>query len=128
MFLYHHVHHLKLFWRIFGKFNAKINHQRGTSRLVPDDGMMEPIIDFAIQGIPHAAVEQDEDDRTRLIRRIVHQVMNHLKKEALIAILQNNRTCSPLSEESKKMNHNMGNVECFQLCETSLHQFSVHMV
>ena len=28
---------------------------------------MEPNIDLRIQGIPHAAVEQEEDDRTRLI-------------------------------------------------------------
>ena len=29
------------------------------------------------QCIPHAVVEQDEDDRIRLIRRVVHQVKNH---------------------------------------------------
>ena len=42
-------------------------HQLGTSTVGPlaDEGMTEPNIDFGIQGIPPAAVEQDEDDRTR---------------------------------------------------------------
>ena len=44
-------------------------HQRGTNtgRPVADEGKMEPNIDFRIQGIPHPAVEPEEDDRTRLI-------------------------------------------------------------
>ena len=42
-------------------------HQHGTTtgRLVADEGKTEPKIDLRIPGIPHAAVEQDEDDRIR---------------------------------------------------------------
>ena len=57
-------------------------HQCGTStaKHVADEGKMEPQIDFRIQGISHAAVEREEDDRIRLIGRLVHQVKNHSKK------------------------------------------------
>ena len=92
------------------------DHQRGTStaRLVADEGKTEPKIGFRIQGIPHAAVGQDEDDRIRLIRMLVHQVKNLAHKDALIADMQKNRTYNPFSEESNKMFHNMVNVECFE--------------
>ena len=80
---------------------------------------MEHKIDFRIQGIPHAAVEQEEDDGIRLIRRLVHQVKNHPNKDALIADLQSNRTYNPFSKESRQMLHTMGNVECSELCEIS---------
>ena len=56
------------------------------------------------------AVEQEEDDRIRLIRRSVHLVKNHRNRDALIAELENNRTYNSFGEESKKM-INMGNVE-----------------
>ena len=49
---------------------------------------MEPKVDFRIQGLSHAAVEQEEDSRTRLIERQVRQVKNN---SSLIADLQSNR-------------------------------------
>ena len=67
----------------------------------------------------HAAVEREEHNRTRLIRRLVRQVMHHSHKDALIADLQSSRTYTPYSKESKQMIHTMGNVECFWLCEIS---------
>ena len=79
---------------------------------------MEPKIDVRIQGLSHAAVEQDEDSRTRLIEIQVHQVKNHPNKDALIAELQSNRPfINPLKEESKQMILTPGNVYCFDLCE-----------
>ena len=81
-----------------------------------DEGKTEPKIDFRIQGIPHAAVEP-EDDRIRVIRRLVRQVKNNRNKDASIADLQNNCTHNRFSEESEKIIHNMENVECFELCE-----------
>ena len=42
---------------------------------------MEPKIDFRIQGISHAAVEREEDDRQRLIRSPVHGVKKSSKQE-----------------------------------------------
>ena len=99
-----------------GKFNEKIII---TGRPVADEGKTEPKIDFRIQGVPRAAVEQREDHRMRVMRKPVRQVKNHPNKDPLIADLQRNRTCNPSGEESKRMIHNMGNVECFELCEIS---------
>ena len=73
---------------------------------------MEPQIDFRIQGISHATVEREEDNRTQLIGRLAQHVMYHPNKDALIADLQCNRPYHLLSEESKKMTH-----EFFELCE-----------
>ena len=84
-----------------------------------DAGKTELEIDFRTQSIPHAAVEQDVDDRIRLIRRLAHQNKNHPNKDALIAGLQSNRSYNPFSEESKQMLQNVVNVECFELCEIS---------
>ena len=64
-------------------------------------------------------VLQSSKMKTRLIKRLVHQVRNHPNKNALIADLLNNHTYNPFSEESKKMIHNMGNVEGFELREIS---------
>ena len=86
-----------------------------------------PKIDFRIFGFPRAAVEQDEDDRIRLIRRQVHQVKNHRNKDALTVDLQSNRACNTFSEESKQMIHNLGNVVCFEFCEIS-HQNPVFIL
>ena len=96
------------------------SHQRGTvtGRLVADEGKMGPKIDFRVQGFPHAAVVQ-EDERTRGIRRLVHQVKNHPNKGALIAELKTTCTYNPFREQSKKKNHNLVCVEYFELCEIS---------
>ena len=79
---------------------------------------MEPKINFRIQGIPHAAVEQEEDDRTRLIRRLVHQVQIHPQTEMHQPPMRRViATKNSFTEESQQMIHNMGNVDCFGLCE-----------
>ena len=102
---------LKNAWQI----QHEDDHQRGTGTRHPvaDDGKMELEIDFRIQSVSHGAVEQEEDSRTRLIQRLVHQVKNHPNKNAWIADLHRNRPKNPLSEESKQMIHTLGNVECF---------------
>ena len=93
------------------------DHHRGTNSRQPvaDEGKMELKIDFRIQGASHAAVEEEEDNRTRLIKSLVHQVKNHPNKDALTADLQSNRSYILFSEESKQMIHTLGNVECFEL-------------
>ena len=82
---------LKDTWQV----QSEACHQRGnsTGRLV---GKIEPNIDLRVHGLPHAAVEQEEDDRIRLFRRFVHQVQNHPNKDALIADLQSNLTYKSL--------------------------------
>ena len=83
-----------------------------------DEGKTELKIDFRTKDIPHAAFEQ-EDERIRETRRLVHQVKNHSSNDALIEDLQKNCTNNSFSEESKKIIHNLGNVECFRMCEIS---------
>ena len=95
---------LKDSWQV----QHKDYHERGTStgRIAADEEKMEP-----------NAAEQEEDDRIRLIGRLVHQVKNHPNRDSLIAELKNNRTYNSFGEKSEKM-INMGNVE-FELCEIS---------
>ena len=58
---------------------------------------MKPDIDFRIQGISHAAVEQKKS-----VNSIVHQIKNHPNKDALIADLHNNDPYNPFSESEKR--------------------------
>ena len=51
--------------------------------------------------ISHAAVEE-EDSRTRLTQKTVHQVRNHPNKNAWRSELQCDRPKNPFSEESKQ--------------------------
>ena len=76
-------------------------------------------VDLRVQGVPQKAVCQDED-RTERIRRLAHTLWNKRSKEkVLIRDLQETDTFDPFCEESKKIIHNMGNVEYFELCEVS---------
>ena len=77
-------------------------------------------IDFRIQGISRAEVEQDEEkSRKHYLGRLVSAIMNHKKENALIAELQCKHPFTPFSEESKQMIHTLGKVEGFELCEIS---------
>ena len=99
-------------------FNAKILISVVPVRGDPwrTDKKTELKIDFRTHGIPQAAVEQ-EDERTSGIKRLVHEVKTHPNKGASIEDLQKTCTYNAFSEESKKVNHNLGNVEYFELCE-----------
>ena len=66
-------------------------------------------IDFRVSGLPHAVVKQAE---------LVKKIESHPHRRALQADLQQNNAYNPLSEESKVMIREMGNVELFELCET----------
>ena len=114
-FHYVHVHHPKL--ESFNSTSASQNCFEGsmagsTRRFSPawyqygetvaDEEKTELEIDFRIQGIPQAAVEQ-EDERTRGIERLVHLIKNHSNQSA------------SFSTESKKVIHNLENVlQCQQ--------------
>ena len=84
----------QLLWRIPGRFSSAWCQYGET-------------LDFRIQGIPQAAVEQ-EDERTRGIKRLVHLCKNHPDKSASIKDLQTTGTYNPFSEESKKVIHIFG--------------------
>ena len=102
-------------------------HQCGTSteRIVTDEDEMDSEIYFSIQAIPHSAVEQDEDNRIRLIKRLVHQVKNHPSKDALIAGLQYNRTYSSFVKNQRRWFMIWGTWNASS-CARSLPKSSVH--
>ena len=72
-------------------------------------------IDFRVSGLPHAVVKQAENFR---VRELVKKIESHPHREALQADLQQNNVYNPLSNDSKAMIREMGNVELFELCET----------
>ena len=72
-------------------------------------------IDFRVSGLPHAVVKQAENFR---VREFVKKIECHPYREALQADLQQNNVYNPLSDDSKAMIREMGNVELFELCET----------
>ena len=74
-------------------------------------------VDFRVSGLPHAVVKQAENSRAR---ELVKKIENHPHRQALQDDLQQNLAYNPLSEKSKKMIKDMGNVDLFELCETIL--------
>ena len=72
-------------------------------------------IDFRVSGLPHAVVKQAENFR---VCEFVKKIESHPHREALQADLQQNNVYNPLSEESKVMIREMGNVKLCELCET----------
>ena len=68
-----------------------------------------------MSGLPHAVGKQAENFR---VREFVKKIESHPHRRALQADLQQNNAYNPLSEKSKKMIQDMGNVELFELCET----------
>ena len=73
-------------------------------------------IDFRVSGLPHAVVKQAENFR---FRELVMKIESHPHRQALQADLQQNNAYNPFSDESKAMIREMGNVELFELSETS---------
>ena len=65
--------------------------------------------------MPHAVLTQAENFR---VRELVKKIESHPHRKDLQADLQQNNDYNPLSEKSKKMIEDMGNVELFELCET----------
>ena len=72
-------------------------------------------IDFRVSGLPHSVVKQAENSR---VRELVKKIESHPHRRALQADLQQNNACNPISDESKAMIREMGNVEMFEPCET----------
>ena len=76
--------------------------------------VVEHDIDFRVPGLSHAVVKGAEHLRVQLVKKIE----NHPHREALHADLQQNNVYNPLSNNSKAMIRELGNVELFELCET----------
>ena len=62
-------------------------------------------------------MKQAENSR---VRELVKKIESHPHRQDLQADLQQSNAYSPLSEKSKKMIRDMGNVELFKLCGTTL--------
>ena len=76
----------------------------------------EKDIDFRVSGLPHAVVKQAENFR---VRELVKKIESHPHRKAFQADLQQNNVHNPFSDDSKAMIREIGNVEFFELCETS---------
>ena len=88
----------------------------GTRRPVLVDKEEEHTIDFRVRGLSHAVVEEAEHLR---VQELVKRIENHPHREALHPDLQQNNVYNPFSKNSKAMILEFGNVELFELCETT---------
>ena len=77
--------------------------------------MEELGIDFRVPGLSHAVVKEAEHFR---VQELVKKIESHPHREALQADLQQNNVYNSLSNNSKAMIRELGNVELFELCET----------
>ena len=79
-------------------------------------GDREHNIDFRVPGLSHSVVKEAEHLR---VQELVKRIDNHPHRAALQADLQQNNVYNPFSENSKEMIREVGNVELFELCETT---------
>ena len=92
------------------------NDQTSTERPVTVDEKEEHKIDFRVPGLSHAFVKEAEHLR---FQELVKRIKKHPHREALHADLQQNNVYNPFSKNSKDMIRELGDVELFELCETT---------
>ena len=80
------------------------------------DQKEEHNIDFRVPGLSDSVVKEAQHIR---IQELVQPIENHPHRAALQADLQQNNVCNPFSKNSKEMIRELGNVELFELCETT---------
>ena len=73
-------------------------------------------IDFRVPGLSHSVVKEAQHIR---VQELVQRIENHPRRAALQADLQQNKIYNPFSENSKEMIGELGNVELYDLCETT---------
>ena len=73
-------------------------------------------IDCRVPGLSHSVVKEAEHLR---VQELVQRIENHPRRAALQADLQQNNVYNPFSNNSKEMIREVGNVELFELCETT---------
>ena len=78
--------------------------------------MEELDIDFKVPRLSHAVVKETEHSR---VQELVKKIENHPHREALQVDLQQDNVYNPFSNNSKAMIRELGNVEVFDLCETT---------
>ena len=90
--------------------------QTGTGRPVTVDQKEEHNIDFRVPRLSHSVVKAAEHLR---VQELVQRIENHSHRAALQADLQQNNVYNSFSKNSKEMIRELGNVELFELCETT---------
>ena len=80
------------------------------------DQKEEHKIDFRVPGLSHSVVKEAEHLR---VQELVKKIESHPHREVLQADLQQNNVYNPFSKNSKAMIREVGNVELFELCETT---------
>ena len=73
-------------------------------------------IDFGVPRLSHAIVKEAENLR---VQEIVRRIESYPHRAAFHADLQQKNVHNPFSENSKAMIRELGNVELFDLCETT---------
>ena len=92
------------------------NDQAGTGRPVTVDQKELHKIDFRVPGLSHSVVQEAEH---LCVQELVQKIENHPHRAALQADLQQNNVYNQFSNNSKEMIRDLGNVELFELCETT---------
>ena len=72
---------------------------------------IEEDMDFKIPGLPHSTVKQLQ---SASVRELIQKIENHPNRHGLQRDLQQSQSFNSLSQESKQMIHEVGNIE---LCE-----------
>ena len=75
----------------------------------------EEDIDFNIPGLPHSIVKHAQNTS---IRELIQKIENHPHRHALQRDLRQNQSFNPVSQESKQMIHEVGNIELCELLDT----------
>ena len=88
------------------------DHVRAEKPVAHDVGAF----DFKIQGLSHSTVEEGEHV---LVHELINRIENHPHRDEQQADLTQDKVYNTFSENSKKMIHHVGNVEHFELCETT---------
>ena len=92
------------------------NDQTGTGKPVTVDQKEEHKIDFRVPGLSHSVVTEAEHLR---VQELLKRIETHPHRAALQAELEQNNVYNPFSKDSKEMIRELGNVELFELCETT---------
>ena len=94
-------------------------HREEVTMLNTDNELTREIteedIDFNIPGLPHSTVKQLHGAS---IRELIQKIENHPHRHALQRDLQQSQSFNPLSQESKQMIHEVGNIELCELLDT----------
>ena len=74
------------------------------------------LLTFRVPGLSHSVVKEAEHLR---VQELVQRIESHPHRAALQADLQQNNVDNPFSMNLTEMIRELGNVELFELCETT---------